>query len=869
MTTWNQCIPTIECEDSTVETINYAAANNTTDFTWSYNTDTLKFNWNLPFSSPDGQPFHDFIVACVEAGNEVEINMTDFDGNEGVFVADGVIENGTNQSAFTGAGDVSLTQSAKLFESSALCRSAATITALPVKIVCDTPPDDISVDTELVCNVDTGFWEYHTIISTNGAPAAPTVAVTAIPCTDPQPDYEQVRVCDQTTQTVHIVTSSIIDGVVAELLRVDTLQDCPKPSSLDCVESQSWAYGIDNTGTSYDWTSATYEMTLSDGSVLTWEQTTASNAGWTAQLTEWAANIQAAADAAGLNWTVEPRFVDNSNPDNIDGTSNGPGGAPSGLPGVPSQTVSNYMIDNGIGWRFVFIEICPGQPVPVGAAVTSHSDSVRYGGAYDNGGRVGYNLVSTSALLSPINKFFVCRECGETPIWYLDDGVTLAEPGQIPNCWEPCGTLSQLPAPPEKECTFFVETFCDNNNETDPSLFTPSVTRKTTYCSGQPTLIEYFIPDPADPAAFLDYTLVGDFVDCTTGQVVGDPEPECSATTFVGNLYQINETEVGTNIDWWAPTAFPAGSNAAPHGNVSDIFTVVGGTLEHINGAPDVSYISATFDTSGTSSAAFQSNVGAGSNAETSGTDQLKLSGYIVLQEPAVLRDTNGNTGERGGIAINVCCAGDLEWAYERTTDTLGGDVGVFDGVRLPAGIHYVEAVTSDLSAWQGLQMSASFDDGATFTPFTSYLTKPSYTCVPVIRCETTGVLLNATDNSLITVGEFDLWCEPKGCGSSSSSTPNGAVDEALTTGFHSELFNSGFTVPVAPLGTKEMVVFNDSGAWIQLETSIGTQIVPPGGSASWAVDDTEPDLTVSSVTILSGTFGPNDNWAVNYRTRL
>jgi hypothetical protein len=143
---------------------------------------------------------------------------------------------------------------------------------------------------------------------------------------------------------------NIVDGATAENVK---LGECAVTEF--CVESQEWTYGIDNTGTNFRWPSACYKLTLSDGSTIEWEQTTAANGGWTPQMEEWGQNIQAAADAAGIAWFVETRFRDPANPANLAG-----GG---GFAGPPSLAVSNALTN--MLWRYVNIQICPGQPVPI------------------------------------------------------------------------------------------------------------------------------------------------------------------------------------------------------------------------------------------------------------------------------------------------------------------------------------------------------------------------------------------------------------------------------------------------------------------------------------------------------------------------
>lgn len=287
---------------------------------------------------------------------------------------------------------------------------------------------------------------------------------------------------------------------------VAKLGDC-KHSDMHCEESQEYTYGIDNTGTRFNEV-ATFQMTLSDGSTLDWSQD-GSDGNWSSQLTTWAAAIQQAANDAGLLWIVEPRFIDNTNPTNLDGTSPGPGGTPSGLPGAPSEKIAQVLFDGGMQWRYVNIQIAPGQPVPDQAVrLTSNT--------YDP---PELNLTAAGPVLGPINKFFVCRSCGNDPVWYLEDGITRAEQGQIPSFYQPCGTLSLIDTPPKPGCSFVSETGCDNGSATPDS----PIIRTTSFCPDQDPSISYYVQDSSDPSVLNDYVLIGEFTDCDTGDTVEEP----------------------------------------------------------------------------------------------------------------------------------------------------------------------------------------------------------------------------------------------------------------------------------------------------------------------------------------------------------
>lgn len=294
--------------------------------------------------------------------------------------------------------------------------------------------------------------------------------------------------------------------------------DCwPCNENPNCVESQEWTYGIDNTGTYFDRPNAEYEITLSDWSTLNWTQTTASNVWRTAQLTEWSDSIQAAADAAWLAWYVEPRAVNNVIPTDISGNY---WGTPTWLPWAPSVPVALALIDWGMWARYVNIQICPAQPVPISAKVISHDDSPSQGWTYDGNGRADMQLTTAWAVLWPIQKFIVCRCCGEEPVRYLEDWVTLASAWQIPNCYEPCGTLSLLDSPPDRACEFFYNIACDNVNDPDDTNWINLVTRRATVCWWEQIAVDYFVEDPSDPSALISYDLVWDFVDCDTWEPI-------------------------------------------------------------------------------------------------------------------------------------------------------------------------------------------------------------------------------------------------------------------------------------------------------------------------------------------------------------
>ena len=293
----------------------------------------------------------------------------------------------------------------------------------------------------------------------------------------------------------------------------------------ECVESQEWTYAVDNTGTSFA-EDNTIMITLSDGTSFSFNQPPAT--GWTPQMQVWGDEIQAAADASGLAWFVETRFIAGS------GSLVGGGG----FSGPPSVPVSTELYKGGMRWRYVNIQICPGQPTPVAAEIIDSS----------NPNRIGYNLTSAGPVKGPLQKFFVCRDCGKEPVWYLEDGLTLANTGQIPNCFEPCGVISGLPAPPENDCTYEIDVACDNNNQNITANFTNTITRRATVCNGEQIAVDYYQADPTDANALISYDLVGDFVDCATGEEVPEPEPLIIVDECIKNEICIDGNKNGWQV---------------------------------------------------------------------------------------------------------------------------------------------------------------------------------------------------------------------------------------------------------------------------------------------------------------------------------
>lgn len=496
----------------------------------------------------------------------------------------------------------------------------------------------------------------------------------------------------------------------------------------ECVESQEWTYGIDNTGTDYRWADATYELELSDGTIWEWEQTAASNGGWTAQLTEWAAANQTQADNAGVKFFVEPRFIDDTNPTNIDGTIGGPGGTPSGLPGAPSAVVAQALRDGGMSWRYVNFQVCPGQPVPVAARLIRVDDQ----GAGRTPPALPYDLTAAGPVLGPIQKFFVCRECGKESIWYLEDGVTLADAGQIPNCYEPCGVLATLPPPPSSDCSFEISVACDNNNSTNTVDFTNTITRRAKICNGEQIAVDYFEADPLDPGALIPYTLNGDFVDCATGEPVPLPVPPCDDFEIT-TLYAIeNKTDGARNREWI--TTDPV----LPQGNLQAARDYVVGFDRSIT--PDTDTI-------------VTSNIAAINDTDNTAAvlDIQIRQGFLCVDKPTPIRFS---ANSEGAIFFSLGkCGGEL---IERIAYSKGVGVQETSEYVIPPGIHSYELINLDSGGSNSNWTPQTTADGITWvndnTIFDaiSSTTEPFETCKVVKVCTDSAAIFSVLTGELI-----------------------------------------------------------------------------------------------------------------------
>lgn len=514
----------------------------------------------------------------------------------------------------------------------------------------------------------------------------------------------------------------------------------------ECVESQEWTYGIDNTGTRFN-DVADYIITLSDGSTLEFSQD-GSSTNWTAQLTEWSNNIQAAADASGLSWLVEPRTVNNLNPTDISGNY---GNSPTGLPGAPSVPVAVALINGGMGARYVNIQICPGQPVPVKAERISSRDFTTN----------PYTLTTAGAILGPIQKFFVCRDCGKEPVWYLEDGITLADAGRIPFCSEPCGTLTLADAPPDRDCEFQTTIGCDNNNSSNTVDFTNTITRRATLCNGEQITVDYFQEDPNDNSALSTYALVGDFVDCSTGQQVELPIPECSRFEITDLFKTEGVTETLRNREWNIGNA-PATFITEAEGRA----------------------IRTNFDFTQTTTV--DSDWNSLSVDDTSNDTDIQdiqvVEGSLVVEQPLLIRWRGASFGYFA-LEIGECCS-DYKVVIEGASDD--GTANPTPGYLLEPGIHTIRIWNIDDHTNTSRIFEYSLNGGVVWrgkgaVPGVSLSrAKPYEVCKKVKVCEDTGEIIAFSDDQPVDISEYRecaIECVPtSAAGSDTSGEITGTV---------------------------------------------------------------------------------------------
>ena len=498
---------------------------------------------------------------------------------------------------------------------------------------------------------------------------------------------------------------------------------------------------LDNTGTDYR-VNGELEITLSDGQQFIVNQPPTTPA-WTGQQQLWLDEIIAGAANLGVTLNGELRFA------NTVGYTDPNNGF--FFPPFPTGITSDKM-----SARFINFTMCFGD---------TYIEKARWRNVEDPENPTEWRELDLDFKESKTSRGWRCFKCDGvvSPMMWVNPTTGIVEPVPVADLPpEGCVVCAEEVFPPTPVSPSPQQEYiqgCDNGVVIDEDTGDLQAVVAQINYSVTPPVITYFVTD--GDGGLLEYNngdgLVGQLVDCASKKPI-TIKPPCEDCVPLGNLWGpvVDPALIGWKVSYWQPSAL--GGNAAPHGNASDIFTVSGDTLTHVNGDPDYTAIINSSDIA-TSSATFLNALGLTSNADTNGSDQILLEGYYNFTSAAQITDTNTNSGERGAVYIQQCCQGDLEKLFEKTTDTTGGaGSGVYSDLGTPQGLHKVVVGYSDFSAWMGHEASVSYDGGNTLEPFIPSGAKPIIDCVPVVKCKDSGAIVHAVTGELVEVTEESTW---------------------------------------------------------------------------------------------------------------
>lgn len=557
---------------------------------------------------------------------------------------------------------------------------------------------------------------FSTTFAVVPTPAAFTVGACAGQTVDVETDY--VCANNVTLRRVQVFTNGVLtsaqyqtaNGTIVAAPAAFAQGRCDDRTP-ECVKWSSTVVGIDNVGTSYAH-NYTIELTLSDGSVVTFNQTP--TADHTQQINQWVAAISALLDPT---FVVEPRC-------------NLPAGC-GGFPPPPAGAELPSMLA-----RYVSIIACPNGVVPIAAKITAATTAANVPIPSLVGLQLPLDFTQT-----PERKGYRCLSCGLTPVWY-DDDMELLPVADIPVCWYACAEV--IPETPKALCQTVYDQGCDNVGQTNPALFIPGVTRATTFCeSGAPTTA-YYVADPGDPNALIPYTLVGEFVDCASGLPVSVTTP-CDSFEIT-DLFRITAPTGALKRDWTtADPNLPAGDEAAAE-----------------------AYLDAFDWSTPPTSSVIQATLSADDANNSPGVlDVTRVDGFITLGSPAVLRWTSSNEGFVR-VLVGECCGEPIRRisfaAPAATVPALSAGE-----IYLPAGSHAIRVESLDNGGTNNVwNVQYSLDGGVTWAnglPPGSILTQrcPQYECIKVKVCEPSTAMYDLRTGSTVVFNALtDTWCKPQ-----------------------------------------------------------------------------------------------------------
>ena len=455
--------------------------------------------------------------------------------------------------------------------------------------------------------------------------------------------------------------------------------------------------GLDNTYTSYAHTDQVYLVTFDDDTTDSF--TIPSATGWTDQVNQISAGLGSIMPWAAASQTFY----------------NVPGGA-AGLPGP--EVVLDKMYARYSGFR-----ICHGGKVPVHVSYTSAQQT------------------ETKSLIiqykaSPTIWLDRCFTCGESETFYRRGTDEVYEPV----CAVPCAHV--YPDTPLVTCTSYPPVqACDNLGTTDKSDDIPIVIMYQDCGNG---LTANYMQTDAD-GGLVPYTLIGQPVDCTTGEVVQPPALDCQDFSLE-KMFTLSAAPTGllTNREW---------HDSAPTVPLSNSDTAAGALFRESH---DFSLPVTVASTQTTLLANDTSNV-AGE------LDIQVIDGYLKVDRQVYIRYSG--TAE-GYIAIELGrCCGPLTLMVEK-----GGFGFTTDSVLLTKGIHQIRIWNIDSG---GSNSSYTFQYSYDNINWVSDNTPPNIElsdapvleeCVLVKICKPSGDMYEYSTNMLVDKSNYypcPITCTP------------------------------------------------------------------------------------------------------------
>ena len=341
---------------------------------------------------------------------------------------------------------------------------------------------------------------------------------------------------------------------------------------------------------------------------------------------------------------------------------------------------------------------------------------------------------------TPPKTITTCVLYGEDGSITNIDGTPFTE--EIIPCNPPCYPMTREVLP---DTEVSIVDGCDDIDG-DPANYV-NVTREVIFVGSQSTTTYY--TNYGDENLQAEYTIVGGFVDCATGEPIEEPvvPPPCENWSTI-SVYKPVGTN-GVNVERWvtnAITGLPTNTTVP-----SDVFNGAvdySGMPSHDNGVPDGPIV-------------VESDLTI--LDQNNGQDQFRYWTYLYTPEPVRIREffpraeaVDYFLGECGNTPTKVATG-----VYPNTTAI------VFD-VSLDAGIHYIGGEVFDATAYSGVRYQYSKDNGVTWANVPAswlYTSKPTISECPAKVCIETGVCADLKTG--LALGDEVTLCKPDLCSGS------------------------------------------------------------------------------------------------------